>query len=202
MGHIELPFPMYHALFFEHMIKIIRSLCFFCSRVVLTNEEVANIPDIAGKMRLLHVYQICKGRRKCPHCGAPRPSYVRSGSGLRCDWPTDIKWESPEEESHCTAPFTQAVVHSLLENMTNADCYALGFDPNLSHPKNMIMTALAVPPPAVRPTISSSEGSVRYRRRIEHISRGCASLSLFAESRPSDECFLFESRPTEIARPG
>ena len=48
---------------------------------------------------------------------------------------------------------------SMIRNITDEDCYALGFDPLVSHPQNMIIENILVPPPSVRPTIMASEGS-------------------------------------------
>ena len=43
--------------------------------------------------------------------------------------------------------------------LTAADCRALGFDPSLSRPDWMLLTALPVPPPPVRPSVAVDAGS-------------------------------------------
>ena len=159
-GHIELPFPMYHSIFLEPTLKTLRSVCFMCARLCLSDAEAAAVGGaLQGKPRLLAVYAVAKPRKRCPHCAAARPSFVRSAMSIRVDWPADMQWESEQERVHCTRPFTQRDALSILRNISDDDCVALGFDPRASHPSNMVCEALVVPPPAVRPTIVASEGS-------------------------------------------
>ena len=158
-GHIELPFPMYHALFFETVLKIIRSTCFFCNRVCATEDDIACVAGMSGKNRFLQLYSIIKGRKRCNHCNATRPNFVRNSMSIRVEWPSDVDFESEEERTYCTRTFSQRDALSMLSMLTDDDCRTLGFDPVMSHPKNMVLTVVLVPPPAVRPTIMTSEGS-------------------------------------------
>ena len=41
-GSIELPLPVYQALFIDHTIKVLRSVCYFCSAICITSEEKEN----------------------------------------------------------------------------------------------------------------------------------------------------------------
>ena len=43
------------------------------------------------------------------------------------------------------------------------DVIFLGFDPEMCHPKNMMITTILVPPPVARPAIMASEGSRCYK---------------------------------------
>ena len=168
-GHIELPFPMYHSTFFDIVLKMLRCTCFMCSRLSLTPPEAKALGEAArGRHRLAAVYPVAKTRKRCHSCGAPRPTFTRLSMGIRVDWPVDMEWESDEEREYCTSPFTQRDAFSILSNMTDEDCELLGFDPVDSHPRNMIMHAVIVPPPSVRPTILASEGSK---------TRGCDDLT-------------------------
>ena len=74
VGHSELSYPMYHIGFFEVCFKTLRCVCFACSRVLLTNEEKANLnPEEDGKTRFNTVYSIVKGRKRCQHCQMTQP---------------------------------------------------------------------------------------------------------------------------------
>ncbi|CAG8478441.1 1597_t:CDS:10 [Paraglomus brasilianum] len=50
-GHIELPCLVYHPLFFEHMVKVLRSLCTFCHRFKVGRFQMHKF---AAKLVLLH----------------------------------------------------------------------------------------------------------------------------------------------------
>ncbi|OUU50638.1 MAG: hypothetical protein CBC12_05450 [Candidatus Puniceispirillum sp. TMED52] len=159
VGYIELAYPMYHTGFVDTVLKILRTVCFTCSRLCATEEDLASIKDTNGRHKLAALHNLLKSRKQCPHCGMCRPSFQRLPLGLKIDWPSDMEWECDEEKEFCTAHFTAKEALSILKNMTNADCEHLGFDPHMSHPKNMILQTLVVPPPCTRPAIYASEGS-------------------------------------------
>ena len=156
-GHIELPFPVYHSSFFDTTCRVLRCVCFMCSRVLVTPDEVGS--DECAKHRLAAVYNSAKTKKRCAVCHAPRPTYTKNALAIRIDWPTDVEWESEDERRYCTATFTPREALSILTNISDADAIELGFNPDVSHPRNMILENMLVPPPAARPAIMASEGS-------------------------------------------
>jgi DNA-directed RNA polymerase beta' subunit len=139
-------------------LRVIRSLCYFCARLCVRPEESINV-RLGGKARMLAVANSARARQRCPHCGATRPQYCRSQAGVAIRWPATMAWVSDEERVACTAPFTARDALSILRNARDDDLRALGLEPRRSHPADMIMQVLLVPPPSTRPTIVASEGS-------------------------------------------
>tara|TARA_B110000046_G_scaffold177193_1_gene203687 strand:- start:996 stop:6944 length:5949 start_codon:yes stop_codon:yes gene_type:complete len=159
VGHIELAFPMYHIGFLDVCFKTLRCVCFTCSRILLSDEEIANTgARDEGKGRFHNVYNTAKTRKKCQRCGMPQPNYVRQSLSIRCDWPSEVEWESAEENAFCTALFTQRDALSILSHISESDAVAMGFNA-FCKPKDMIMCTVLVPPPVARPAIMASEGS-------------------------------------------
>ena len=117
-GHIELPFPCYHALFFETVVKLVRCMCYFCNKSCVTEADAAPC-DLKGKPRFLALYAAVRGRKRCPHCGMIRPNFVRSSMSIRVEWPSDMDWESDEEKQYCMQPFTQRDAHAMLSMLTD-----------------------------------------------------------------------------------
>lgn len=159
-GHIELAYPMYHICFFEMCLKTLRCVCFCCSRILVSDAEAAALaksPE-SGKARFTAAYASLKTKRKCAHCGLVQPTYVRLALAIRTDWPADMAWECDAERDEFTKPFTARDALSIFSHMTAHDAAVLGFN-NECAPKNMILTALLVPPPVARPAIMASEGS-------------------------------------------
>ena len=78
---------------------------------------------------------------------------------ISIEWPDDFEWLDDAERDYCTAPFTAREALSILRNLSDDDVATLGFDAARSHPANMIVQNLVVPPPCTRPAIYSSEGS-------------------------------------------
>nr|XP_031363499.1 DNA-directed RNA polymerase II subunit RPB1 [Lonchura striata domestica] len=69
-GHIELAKPVFHVGFLGKTMKILRCVCFFCSKLLVDSNN-PKIKDILGKSkgqpkkRLTHVYDLCKGKNIC-----------------------------------------------------------------------------------------------------------------------------------------
>lgn len=159
VGHIKLSYPMYHIGFFELCFKTLRSVCFTCSRLLLTKEDRAGLNlEEEGKVRFHSVYAIAKGRKKCQHCQMVQPHYTRLPLSIKIDWPADTEWESEEEKNHCTAPFTSREARSILRHIPPEDADLLGYN-EYCQPVNLIIGNILVPPPVARPAIMASEGS-------------------------------------------
>jgi DNA-directed RNA polymerase II subunit RPB1 len=154
-GHIKLPYPVYHVGYIETVLKTLRTVCFFCTRVCSTEGAES---DEQGRAQFATAHAAFKTKKFCPHCGMVRPTYTRTPYGVKIQWPADAQWETEEEEAYCTAPFTAREALSILSHISDADIGALGFDVS-SHPANMIIQNLVVPPPCTRPAIYASEGS-------------------------------------------
>ncbi|MFB6113741.1 MAG: DNA-directed RNA polymerase subunit A' [Halodesulfurarchaeum sp.] len=80
-GHIELAAPVIHVGFSKLIRRLLRGTCRECSRLLLTEEETADIEEQLDRTRSLHqdVSDVTKSaireaRKKdvCPHCGEPQ----------------------------------------------------------------------------------------------------------------------------------
>lgn len=172
-GHMEIPIPLYQAGFMDLTVKILRSVCFGCSRICLAKEEEGvedgieqGVEDVvlSGKEKnpsknlFLSVFAQCRTKRRCPHCDMPLPqNYVRSGPNIRCDWGPDPDFSCEEEREYCTRPFQQTDAFSILRNIPKEDLARMGL--SSLNPEHLMSTCLLVPPPVVRPAISVSDGS-------------------------------------------
>lgn len=186
VGHIELPFPMYHVGFFDTTFKVLRCVCFACSLLLLTKEERTSLskevegrgvgdeeeggsdPKGVGKGRFQLIYSIVKARKRCLSCGMVQPHYTKGALSIRADFDQKGGGEkekkgdvftSEEEREYCCRPFTQRDALSILSHISDEDCLYLGLDPSLCHPKHMLILNVLVPPPVSRPAIQASEGA-------------------------------------------
>jgi DNA-directed RNA polymerase II subunit RPB1 len=158
-GHIELAFPMYHIGFFDTCLKALRCICYGCSHILLSKEEISALRITEeGKARFQIIYNMVKARKKCCHCGMSQPSYVRLTHSIRTDWLPEADWESVEEKEYCSLPFTQRDALSILTHIPDDHKKVLGFN-EFCNPKDMLMCTVLVPPPVARPAIMASEGS-------------------------------------------
>ena len=69
-GHLELAKPVFHIGFLTKIIKTLRCVCFYCSKLLIspTNpklKEIINETKGNPRKRLGHVYDLCKGKNIC-----------------------------------------------------------------------------------------------------------------------------------------
>jgi hypothetical protein len=84
-GHITLAEPVYHAGFLSYIVRIIRSVCFFCGELSVPGDD-----DILQRLRVscagglakqyfTEATEYLKGKRQCwrEECRAPYPTWVQ-----------------------------------------------------------------------------------------------------------------------------
>eukprot|EP00124_Ichthyophonus_hoferi_P003248 Ihof_evm1s271 gene=Ihof_evmTU1s271 len=180
-GHIELAKPVFHVGFIDKVNKLLRCVCFNCSRL-LVNE---NDPEfhmaaktVNAAKRFKKMIELCKSRRICesddmnmepeeqgddgmPHkmhggCGRTQP-YKIQRTGLVIN----AEWKEVEEGQERKRQVTAEMAHTILKRISDEDAWLLGFNPRFSRPDWMIVTVFPVPPLAVRPSVSFGGGGAR-----------------------------------------
>ena len=188
-GHMDLPIPVYHVQFIPYVIKILRSVCPRCFRLVATVSE--QLMQTQGPHRFGSVANFLKTRKECCHenCRFILPKYSQRGLSIHREWEQSALTQFSDPGASTTsrkrrrgmhpdatmrgvlsdpfvkamhAPLNAAQVLDFLGMIDDCVLAQLGFDVTHSHPKNFIITTLLVPPPIIRPSIMFSE-SVRTR---------------------------------------
>jgi len=167
-GHIDLPWPVYHVGQLDKILKVLRLVCFSCSRLVFDPVQPKYrtiIETTMHKNRLNALAHAAKTARKCrfddTHCCAyKQPVYGRSGLIITCDWkelePTMSPQDFDQLKQHA---FTAREALEILQNISDDDCRILGFDPVASRPEWMIQTVVLVSSPVIRPAITETSGA-------------------------------------------
>jgi DNA-directed RNA polymerase II subunit RPB1 len=159
LGTISLSYPIYHASFIDIVLKILRSVCFFCSVALCSAAEQAQCSNIKDpKTRFQHVVGVSRTKKICPGCGGSQPIYSKSQHIIRSDF-SKVKFSDPDEQAYCNKPFTAAEARQILQNIPDQDLQLLGFNPSRTRPEYFILTILPVPPPCIRPSVLACEGS-------------------------------------------
>lgn len=153
IGHIEMPLPVYHGLYMDTILKSLRCLCFWCSRIVRNVDGPEDGEYGMDHDHFATVHGACRTAAHCVHCGGPQPQYVSSGT-----FDIDAVWDDEYEFSEDDLPLTQAeftplVARSILEVCSDEDWQRLGFVPEITRPESMIPRCIVVPPPIIRPAI-------------------------------------------------
>jgi DNA-directed RNA polymerase subunit A' len=154
-GHIDLAMPVIHVGLVKEIKKLLQSTCKTCGKLLMTKEEAQRkaqewemMDDLGGDA--IDYRLLAKGTAKdasknttCPHCGQEQGK-------ITLDKPTTFR-----EDGHKLTP---KEVRERLERIPDEDLPPLGIDPNSCRPEWMVLTALAVPPVTVRPSITLESG--------------------------------------------
>ncbi|KAK3924047.1 DNA-directed RNA polymerase II subunit RPB1 [Frankliniella fusca] len=192
-GHIDLAKPVFHVGFITKTIKILRCVCFYCSKLLVSPNN-PKIKEIVMKSkgqprkRLTFVYDLCKGKHICEggdemdmnkdnpddpgkdqqrkqgHGGCGRYQPNLRRVGLD----VTAEWKHINEDSQeKKIALTAERVWEILKHITDEECFILGMDPKFARPDWMIVTCLPVPPLCVRPAVVMY-GSARNQDDLTH----------------------------------
>ncbi|XP_068728449.1 DNA-directed RNA polymerase II subunit RPB1-like [Montipora capricornis] len=194
-SHIELAKPVFHVGFYKMIIKCLRCVCFYCSKL-LVDVNNPKVKEILSKSqnkqhrRLQHIYDLCKGKKICErgvmvnvhenkagHDINETERKVHQSHGgcgrnqpqiMRTGLDLTAEWKEVNEYSQeKKILLTAERVHEILKRISDEECEILGMNPKHARPDWMIVTVLPVPPLAVRPSIFMS-GSAQSQDDLTH----------------------------------
>ena len=151
-GHLELARPIFHYHFIQTTLKIMKCVCYKCSKLLIDkeNELCKIIEKKPSKARWGDIYELCNkvsicGQETIDGCGAVQPTnYKIDGiSGIIGSWKGE-----PEK-----LKFTAEIIKSMFERISDEDSYFMGFNESWCRPEWLLCTVLPIPPPPVRPSV-------------------------------------------------
>lgn len=181
-GHIELARPVFFIQYLNQVIKILRCVCFKCSKLLINKQEHSHVLDMKPKERWDYVFSRTKVKRcgdENPEgCGCKQPDKIaKEGiATIMASWESldvndkpdkDAKNDSSETEL-LTLKITPEIALRILRRISDEDIAFMGFSPVWSRPESMICQVLPVPPPAVRPSVKH-DAQQRSEDDITHI---------------------------------
>eukprot|EP00930_Biecheleria_cincta_P027863 TRINITY_DN1948_c0_g2_i1.p1 TRINITY_DN1948_c0_g2~~TRINITY_DN1948_c0_g2_i1.p1 ORF type:complete len:1844 (-),score=374.06 TRINITY_DN1948_c0_g2_i1:76-5607(-) len=182
-GHVTLARPMFHWGFMKATNNVLRSVCFYCSKLLadpkdLKMQKAVNI--ISKKKRLQAVMLCCRSKRSCQvrevdeadiqppgedgkldenkfkgGCGYLQPRYYVENTVMYVSFPETEGAEVGEDRKRI---LTADEALTIFNRIHEKDVKIMGFEPPYNHPKHLIITHMPIPPPHVRPTISMGSG--------------------------------------------
>jgi DNA-directed RNA polymerase beta' subunit len=174
-GHIVLARPVFHAMFFDTVRKLMRCVCFRCSRLV-ANKALPEVVALLSKKTSMQkrwdtMYKLCNKMSTsnkpivCPSCLAVQPIRYTKEPILRmfAEWKeekvaSDAEVVEGAVGGNIKRELTVEEVLRIFQRITKEDMEILGFIPEWNRPEWMISTVLPVPPPAVRPSVTDENG--------------------------------------------
>lgn len=155
-GHIDLARPVYHPGLIEAVRKILKVVCFNCSKLLLADaalaEKIRKVPF--PKQRFFMCLKAIEGQgsRKCQEnedggCGSRQPKITKKSLSIFIEQydPNDGR-SRPDMKQTLQAEDALKV----LKKISAQDQELLGIE----NPENLVIRKLAVAPPPVRPSVA------------------------------------------------
>ena len=175
-GHIELARPVYYIQYLKEVIKILRCHCWKCSKLLCSKEKhKAVIDNLSGEEQWNYIFSQASVVKRCGDdtddgCGCVQPAKIRkeekSLATLYAEW--DNIESNDNKSGKLSIKLTPEMVLKIFKRISDDDVAFCGFSPVFSRPEWMICQVLAVPPPAVRPSIKQ-DSQQRSEDDISHI---------------------------------
>nr|AOE43178.1 RNA polymerase II largest subunit/RNA polymerase II core subunit [Rostrostelium ellipticum] len=171
-GHIELAKPVFHIGFINTVLKILRCVCYHCSKLLV--DTIKN-----PKTRLNAILDLCKNKKVCElgeeeskehdlsktdeeldrkpkqgGCGNALPKITKEEMKFIVEF-KELADETVEKKSVLSAEG----VYNIFKRIKDEDAMLMGLNPEWARPDWMIVTVLPVPPPPVRPSIMMDTAS-------------------------------------------
>lgn len=164
-GHIVLARPVFYIQFFDIVRKILKCVCWRCSKLLVDPESPLVKAILSRKYsrqkRWELMYKLCSKVRRCGQetldgCKAKQPDKIYREPIVKIimEW-KDLDTDRDELKKQV---LDAEDVLRILQRITDEDAEILGFHRKYNRPEWMICTVLPVPPPAVRPSVRTDTG--------------------------------------------
>ena len=160
-AHMVLPIPLYNVGFMDNVMRILRSVCYFCSKLLVPPDGLnwVELEDKLDVQKFEHVTGLARNYKECWSCHGKTPIYKRKGLSIERTWGDKVEFQDRAEKELAERPFDASLAREILEFISDEDCKKMGLNTQFARPEYFITTVLLVPPPLVRPAIMVSEGS-------------------------------------------
>jgi DNA-directed RNA polymerase II subunit RPB1 len=172
-GHIELARPVFYIQYLSTILKVLRCVCFKCSKLLISKEKYNQALKLVGEARWKYVFALASKIKRCGEdtedgCGCLQPTKIRT-EGLANIY---AEWKNNSEEEGAAANIVIKIIPELAlkicKRISDEDVNFMGFSPTWSRPDWMICQVMAVPPPAVRPSVKH-DAQQRSEDDLSHI---------------------------------
>ena len=152
-GHIELAKPVFYIQYLSTILKVLRCVCFKCSKLRISKEKYKHALKLVGEARWKYVFAIASASKRCGEdtddgCGCLQPKIKKVELAT-----ITAEWKNESGSENIIINITPEMVLKICKRISDEDVSFMGFSPIWSRPDWMVCQVMAVPPPAVRPSV-------------------------------------------------
>jgi DNA-directed RNA polymerase II subunit RPB1 len=161
-GHCILALPVYHPIFFDKCVKLLKCICHTCSSLKIKTPGLVNTLTKLPMQHRLNYYQeykdpsVKKKSTACAACGGDLYDVQKKKDGI---FPNIVLLMRTGKSSEIIN-LNQQQVHDIFKKITDEDSELLGFHPKFARPEWMIITVLPIAPLNMRPSVVSEDDKV------------------------------------------
>ena len=168
-GHVELARPVFYIQYLSTLLKILKCVCFKCSKLKINKEKYKQALKLQGEHRWKYVFALASKINRCGEdtddgCGCLQPNKMRK-EGLASIF---AEWTSIRDAEDMVIKVTPEMAIKICKRISDEDVNFMGFSPLYSRPDWMICQVMYVAPPAVRPSVKH-DAQQRSEDDLTHI---------------------------------
>jgi DNA-directed RNA polymerase beta' subunit len=158
-GHTILASPVFNFGFLNHLKNLLQCVCLKCSNLLVEKSDVQFKKALNKKCesRFKEIKMLTKNVNYCFHCGVPVPKIkreVKDNGSIRIMIERDVNNDIDDVNNikKIKESLTPRYCYNILRNISDNDCYLLGFNPKMQRPEDLIIENFPIPPSIIRPT--------------------------------------------------
>lgn len=163
-GHTELAEYVFHFGFLDHLKSILQCICLKCSNLLIEKSDSMFNKALHKKaeQRFKEIKLLTKTINFCFHCGAPVSKIKKEvkPSGISISIEREVGSQNVDTKTGELHEGSKRIKETLnprdcwniLRNVSDNDCFLLGFNPKMARPEDLIIYILPVPPVSIRPS--------------------------------------------------
>lgn len=151
-GHIELTEPIFHIGYMKTIAKLLSMICVNCSRLLCQEKPLSKYMRNINKFKIY--YDACKNVKECQHCECEQPKFVYEKDHKLYYYMNDEKILLSAKD-----------VYHIFQKIEEPEMFGMSSD--FSHPKDLIIKNMLVPPLHVRPSVMM-ESVVKSQDDLTH----------------------------------
>jgi DNA-directed RNA polymerase beta' subunit len=149
-GHINLVESIIHPLYYRHVVSFLKCFCVKCHSLLINVEtlSVNNSTHISGENKFKAILAQIAKIEYCYACSTQQPKFLFSISD-------SIIYASYKNGTKNQQKIVMEVkdISDIFNNISDTDIVSLGLEPDMVHPRNLILTTLPVISPISRPFV-------------------------------------------------
>ena len=173
-GHINLSRPVFYIQYLNIIIKVLRCTCVKCSKLLINKERHKYLLKLTSEQRWAEIFSIASKVKRCGEnnddgCGYKQPNKIRKENlaTLIAEWDS-VDNQSEDASGKISIKISPEKVIKIFRRISDDDIKFMGFSPLWSRPEWMVCQVLAVPPPAIRPSVKH-DSQQRSEDDLTHI---------------------------------